>query len=131
MKTTLLNSVMLYDSIMKLSETPLDFSSAHALVMTKAELEPHVQFFAEQEKAILEKYAEKNEKGEPKRDANGSYTIHSEKLNQFKSERTDLNNVEVEVKVRKLKSLPSEITASALEILLKAFEFPEEEESNG
>ena len=46
MKTKLITAVKLFDAIAKLSEAPMDYASAHALVMTKMELEPHVTFFA-------------------------------------------------------------------------------------
>jgi hypothetical protein len=128
MKTNLLTAIKLIDAIMKLSETPLDFASAHALVMAKAELEPHVRFFMEQEEKLLEKYAEKGEDGTPKTEGEGQYVIAKDKVAEFQRERVQLNGVEVEITKRKLKSIPTEITPAALEVMLLAFEFPDESE---
>lgn len=126
MKTNLFTAIKLFDAIMKLSETPLDFASAHALVMAKAELEPHVSFFMEQETKLLEKYAEKGEDGAPKMEGEGQYIISKDKIAEFREERQQLNGVEVEITKRKLKKLPDAITPAALEVLMLAFEFPEE-----
>ena len=127
MKTNLFTAIKLFEAIMKLSETPLDFATAHALVMAKAELEPHVNFFMEQETKLLEKYAEKDKDGSPKMEAEGQYIIAKGKITEFREERQQLNNVEVEIMKRKLKKLPDAITPAVLEALMLAFDFPEEE----
>lgn len=127
MKTNLLSAVMLFEAIMKLSETPMDFASAHSLVMTKNELAPHVSFFAEKEDALLEKYSDKNEEGKAISDGGGHYRISRENVGKFTEERNQLNAVEVEITKRKLASVPKTITPAVLETLLSAFEFPESE----
>lgn len=127
MKTNLITAIKLFDAIMKLSETPLDFASAHALVMAKTELGPHVSFFAEKENSLLESYAEKDESGNPITDGEGRFRISTDKAADFQNERTQLNSVEVEITKRKLKSLPETITPAALELLMLAFDLPESE----
>lgn len=125
-KISLITAVMLYDAIKKLYDTQLDYSSAHALVMTKNELEPHVMFFAENEKAMIEKYANKDEEGNLISEEDGRFTVSPENAKKFNEERVKLNSVEVEVQERKLKGLPEKISMSTLELLLTAFELPEE-----
>ena len=117
---------MLYEAIKKLSDTQLDYSSAHALVMTKNELEPHVMFFAENEKAMIETYADQDEEGNLISEADGRFTVRPENAKKVNEDRVKLNSVEVEVTKRKLKELPEKITVSTLELLLTAFQFPEE-----
>lgn len=127
MKTNLFTAIKLFDAIMKLSETPLDFASAHALVMTKTELGPHVSFFVEKENALLESYAEKDESGNLITDGEGRFRISADRATDFQNERAQLNGVEVEITKRKLKKLPNAITPSALELLMLAFDLPESE----
>lgn len=131
MKTNLITAVKLFDAIVKLSEAPMDYSSAHALVMTKAELEPHITFFAEKESDLLLAYTQKDEEGNPVMEGEGRYVIHKDDAAAFRKEREQLNSVEVEIKKRKLKKLPETITPAILEVLMLAFELPDESEVNG
>lgn len=124
MKITLLNAVNLYTAIQELSEKPLDFASAHAVVMAKRELEPHVQFFAENEADLVKKYAEKDENGNPIEAAPGSFKISAQDYRSFTNERVKLNNVEAEISQRKLNTIPEQIKPSTLETLMKVFDFP-------
>lgn len=133
MKTTLLNAVNLYAAVQELSEKPLDFASAHAVVMAKRELEPSVQFYVENESALVTKYAEKDGSGNPIQTAPGSYKIQASDYGKFIDERNKLNSVEVEVSNRKLATIPESIKPSTLEALLTVFEFPvmEVNDTNG
>lgn len=131
MKTTLNKAVKIYEAIKELEDMPLGFSTAHALVLTKAELEPHVAFFIEKETALIEKYAVKDADGNPEADEKGRFHLHPNDLKAFNEERDSLNSVEVEIKVRKIKELPASIKPATLEALLPVFNFPEEDENAG
>lgn len=129
MKTTLDKAVKIYEAVKELEDTPLGFSTAHALVLAKAELEPHVAFYIEKETALIEKYAVKDADGNPEADEKGRFHLHPDDLTAFNEERDSLNSVEVEIKARKIKELPTTIKASTLEALLLVFDFPEDEEA--
>jgi len=126
MKTTLIQATRAYQAIGALSETPMDFASAHALVLAKRELEPHVAFFAEQEAELIRRYAETDENGEPVTGGPGQYRLREAEMPNFLRERTELNGVEVEITARKLRRLPETISPAALEALLEVFQLPEE-----
>lgn len=130
-KLSLITAVKLYEAVLKLSDTELDFASAHALLLTRNELAPHIGFFAESEKGIVLKYAEKDENGNPIVDFSNQYTIPSEYVDRFTSERKELFEIEVEISKRKLKTVPDKISPNALELLEIAFELPGEVNENG
>ena len=126
-KIPLIEAVRIYNSLQQMANKEMDYSAAHAMVMTKAELEPHIQFFAERERSLLEAFAEKGPDAEPITDEMGRYTVPKAAIRDFEAEREKLNAVEVEFLVRKLRTLPEKITPAQLETLVTAFELPVEE----
>lgn len=126
-KIPLIEAVRIYNSLQQMANKEMDYSTAHAMVMTKAELEPHIQFFAERERALLEAFAEKGPDAEPITDEMGRYTVPKASMRDFEAEREKLNAVEVELRVWKLKTLPERITPAQLETLVTAFELPVDE----
>lgn len=126
MKTTLIQATRAYQAIGAFSEIPMDYASAHALVLMKRELEPHVAFFAEKEAELIRRYAETDDNGDPVTGDPGQYRLRAAELPDFLRERAELNGVEVEITGRKLQRLPETISPAALEALLAVFQLPEE-----
>lgn len=124
MKITLAECVRAYQAVMEMMvKDGCDFAFAHALVMARRELEPHMTFYGEKEEALIDKYAKRDEKGEIIRDGN---RIQVENMPAFEKERAELNGVEVEISPRKVKKAPESLKPSVLEGLMLILEFPEE-----
>lgn len=103
------------------------FAFAHALCMAKAELDPHVQFFAKEEMALIQKYAETNEDGGVL-DQDGSFKVKPGEAENFFKAKAELDAVEVEVEKVKVSTPPERISGKALELLLEVMDFQDERE---
>lgn len=127
-KMNLLDCTKVFRAIQEIENERTDFSTAHALVMGKQALAPHTEFYSGKERELVEKYALPLENG-IKIGPDGRFKLSSENAPMFAAEKAELDRVEVEIdlKPRKLKSVPA-LKPATLEILLKSglFEFEDE-----
>lgn len=121
---TLIEAIDVFNAIHEIKDTDMPFASAHALVTAKHELEPHIQFYLEKEKAIIEKYAEKDEDGKTQISENGKFSVSGELADAYLADRKALDEVEIDLAKRKIQI--ESVKPSILEALLPAFEFMEE-----
>lgn len=126
MKLKLTECVRAFQAVMEMMGEESDYTLAHALVMAKRELEPHVMFYGEKEEDLIGKYAKRDEKGDMIRDGN---KVQVENMSEFLKERKELDGVEVEVTSRRMKKVPEKVKPSVLDGLLLVFTFPEEGDS--
>ena len=131
MKITLIEAARAYEAVTALAGTPLDFSSAYALVLAKRELEPHAAFYAEKEGELILQYAVKDGEGKPVAAEPGKFELPAAELPAFQKKREELNALEAEITRRRLKTPPETIAPGALEALLPVFDFGEEEGYGG
>lgn len=125
MKINLLKCVKIFDAIVDVENEKFDFSTSHALVTLKRELEPHVQFYTQKEKEIVARYANRDEKGNIILNGN-QFQMPSDKAELYLSEKNELNSVEVEICfTRKTISPICNVKPSALELLMEVFDFRE------
>lgn len=128
MKIKLIEAVKLYEALATMSDKEVPFSTAHTLVLTKNELKPHVEFYAEKEFGIISEYAEKDADGNLVDEGNGRFRIPAKNAREAQDKRSELNAIEVEITKRKIKTMPENITLSNIEALMLGFELPEEEQ---
>lgn len=123
----LIKCVKAHMVLCELMEKEMDYKSAHAVMMLHRKLRPHVEFYAEEEKKLIEKYALRDKDGRVK--FNGiSWTLadvrlageYSEKINSLGG--TDIEGFGEPVRV----SAMPDIKPSQLELLDGFIVFGEE-----
>ena len=93
--------------------------SAHALVLLKERLRPHVAYFSSTEMDLVKKYAELDAEGNPVYEAPGRVRFRNAKdLAAFTRERTELDDVELGEEITRAKiAPPAAISPEQLEAL--------------
>lgn len=122
---TLKKAFHAYNAIIELMNEKMSFKDAYTLLMAKKELEYPVQFFAEKEHELVDKYAIKNEDGKVVLNGN-QFQMPKDKVEDFTKEHDELDSIEVAVDLKE-KTLHgfSEIKPSVLEALMELFDFEE------
>lgn len=109
-------AVRAYLTIQTLSSRELDYKTAHALMITKKRLQPHVEFYSSEEMKLAEAYGEKDEKGKLIYREGGRFNIAGDG-DEYVTKKNALGEVTVEdfepIKV----PVPERITAEQLEAL--------------
>ena len=122
--TTLIKIIRAFRPLCGLMEEASDYQTAFALVSFKRALIPHIEFFNDTERKLIEKYARRDDKGEVILD-NGQYTIDAGNRAEFIKRKTELDGVTAEIPDMKLKKAPASISAADLEALMEIIHFPE------
>jgi hypothetical protein len=115
-------------AVQALMEQPFPYKTAHALVMLKRELQPHVEFFSQEEMKLVEEFAEKDVVNKKILWTDkGAFRFESGKdPSKYAKRRADLGAVEVDWGVERVKvPFPASITPAQLEALEKFIEFEE------
>ena len=123
----LLKAVQVHRAVCETMEREVGFSFAHALCLAKAALDPHVQFFAEKEMELIQKYAEKTETGGVV-DQAGRFKLKPDQADAFLKDKAELDGVDIEVEKVKVSTAPERITGKALELLMEVMDFQDERE---
>lgn len=112
-----------------LMEKELDFKTAHAVVMLRATLKPHADFFAAEEGKLAKEFAELDENGKIKIEDGGRFFLREGADEEaYKKRRQELCMLEVEDMERKRAGRLREVRPSILEALSDFLEFEETEE---
>lgn len=123
----LIKCVNAYAAVQGLMDKECDYQTAHALVMLRKKLYPHVQFFQTEELKLVKEYSVKDEKGRVVWSGEGSFSFRSPKAAvAYEKKRRHLGLVEVQedfgpVKVKR----PDRITPAQLEALEGFLDFGE------
>lgn len=125
----LVDTIKAYNAISEVMDEKMPFRDAHALLMAKKELEPHVRFYTQKERELVEKYAIKDENGNVHFDG-AKFQIKADRIKDYAEEHVELDAVEIktEIKENKLTGIPN-VKPAALEGLMLIFEFDELEET--
>lgn len=124
MKTNLISIIRAFRPLCDLMNEPFDFQTAYALVRFRRELVPHVEFFNDTERKLIEKYARRDGKGEIIFE-NGQYMVDSGNREIFLKKKAELDGVAVEIPDMKLKKAPESVRPSDLEALMEIMDLPE------
>lgn len=126
----LLRCVLAYTAAEELGKKEWDFKTAYVLHELKRELKPHVEFFAEKERELVETYGKKDENGKVRLSAGGGFEAESaETAAEYEQKKKELGTLKagVEWKERKAKA-PERIKPVFLEALEGFIHFEEGEE---
>ena len=117
--TTLKHCVKAWQALNTLMKNEMDYASAHGLVMLRAALRPHVQFYNEEETSLSDKYAEHDKDGRAVLKGPGVVEFGTaENLAAFLAERAKLDEVTLteDINLVKIKA-PERITPEQVEAL--------------
>lgn len=114
----LIECVNAYMAVQALMEIECDYRTAHALVCLKKQLLPHVEFFASEERKLVEAYAAKDEGDRVKMEGARFIFADGADAAEYARLRTELGAVEVEERFAPLHvSLPERIKPIYVEAL--------------
>lgn len=125
MKLTLIKCTHVFRAIQEIENEKTDFSTAHALIMAKRELAPHVDFYGQSEKELVKEYAIPFENGAAISE-DGQFRLAADKYVEFAAKKAELDHVEVELNLTttKLRTVPA-LKPATLETLMEVFDFSE------
>lgn len=125
----LIQCVNAYTALKSLSSQEMDYKTAHAIVQLKRKLQPHVDFFAEQETKLANEFAAKNDRGEFVWVQAGAFQLKDpNSRGEYFRRRAELERVEIEEDfLIKCTSVPASITPAHLEALEGFVDFGLEE----
>ena len=114
-----------------LMEKEMDYKTEHAVVMLRAKLRPHADFFAEKEGELAREYAVLDENGRILLEDGGRFSIRSDMDGaEYQRRREALGMVEVEDITPVRAGAIREVKPSVLEALIGFLEFEEENTSS-
>lgn len=125
----ILKAMNAYLAATQMMEREQDYETAHALVLLKARLQPHMDFYVEQETALVRKYGRKNKKGEVVYDARGHFRFASPEAGEaYRKKKLELDRTEVQEDWEQLRvPKPERIVPAQLEALQDFLVFEEVE----
>lgn len=92
----LIQCVNAYTAVLAMTQQEHDYKLAYALTTLKRRLQPHIEFFTQQEFKLVEEYATRDEKGKVILNERGNFTFQDpEKTEEYAERRTALGMVEV------------------------------------
>ena len=117
--TNLRQCIAAWQALRALAAQTMDYKSAHALVLLKERLRPHVAYFSSTEMELVKKYAELDAEGNPVYEAPGRVRFRrAEDLMAFTRERAQLDDVELGEEIARAKiAPPAAISPEQLEAL--------------
>lgn len=121
----ILKAVAAYMAAMQLMEQELDYKTAHALVLLKSRLQPHVDYYSHEEMKLAQAYGRKDEDGRLDMNDAGRFTLESpEAAEEFNRKKLELAQVEIQEEWEKLRvPQPERIKPAVLEALQDFLEF--------
>lgn len=120
----ILKAVTAYMAAMQLMEQELDYKTAHALVLLKSRLQPHVDYYTHEEVRLAQEYGKKNETGNVVYDDNGRFTLEPETAAEYNKKKLELAQVDIQEEWEKIKCpCPEKIKPVILEALQDFIEF--------
>lgn len=108
-----------YLATLELSRTDTDYKTAYALMKLKKKTQNQFEFYVQQERELLEKYADKDENGSVIYFDKANVRISDpERLREYEKARRELNELETDDKIRQYSApVPKSIKPSILEAL--------------
>lgn len=121
----ILKAVVAYTALNQLMEQEMDYKTAHALVLLKSRLQPHVEFYDKEEANLVLRYGKKNDNGGVDLKENGAFLIETVKeAEEFRKKQQELDTVDIQEEWEKIKCpCPEKIKPAVLEALQDFIEF--------
>ncbi len=121
----ILKAVTAYTAAMQLMEQEVDYKTAHALVLLKSRLQPHVNYYAQEEMKLAQAYGKKDENGRIDMNDSGRFTLESpEAAEEYNRKKMELAQVDIQEEWEKIKCpCPEKIKPAVLEALQDFIEF--------
>lgn len=91
----LIQAVNAYAAVLALMDQELPFQDAYKVAQLKRELQPHAEFFSKKESELVNRYAERNEKGVVWTGP-GKFQLRAGAEKEYRDKRMELCSVEVE-----------------------------------
>lgn len=125
----LIRCVNAYSAVASMMNKEWDYSTAHALMLLKKELQPHVDFYSEEELKLVQEYAQKDEKGKVIWKGSGGFSFRNPRAaEKYNRKIRELGAVEVEKEFVPVKAAaPQSIQPVILEALDGFVEFVEDD----
>lgn len=92
----LINCVTAYVVLRELMDKEFDYKTAHEIVMLSRNLKPHVDFYGEKERQLMEKFAVKDERGRVKLEKNSWTFEDPSKVDEYREAIASLGAVSVD-----------------------------------
>lgn len=121
----LLQCVNAYAAAIAMMQKDWDYETAHALVLLKARLQPHADFFTGEEMKLVREFAKKDEAGNIQWNENGTFNFEQpERAQEYAQRRGVLGGVELQEHFPVLHApVPASIKPVQLEALQGFIEF--------
>lgn len=119
--------VAAWTALTSLFEAETDYATAHALTTLKRRLRPHVEFYAGEEKKLVDKYGKHDQKGKIVYSSPGNVEFEDyARFAEFRRERDELGEVDITEKFPNLiVSAPERMSPAAVEALERFVSFKE------
>ena len=121
----ILKAVTAYTAAMQLMEQELDYKTAHALVLLKKRLQPHVDYYLCEEMKLARACGRKDENGNVVFTDSTHFDFESPQAGEeYMTKRTELAQVDIQEEWEKIKCpCPEKIKPAVLEALQDFIEF--------
>lgn len=125
MKTELIRCCAAYLAVQGLMEQEWDYPSAYALTRLRRALQPHVDFFIQEENKLIRQYGKTGEDGQVEYTPNGTFLFRDPtQAGMYNAKRLELGGVEVELDwEERALPRPEQIRPVQLEALEKIIRF--------
>lgn len=93
----LIKAVTAYMAVLHMMDQEQDYDTAYTLVMLKRKLQPHAEFFTQNELKLAEEYGEKDKDGNVLYDTKGHFKFMSPEAGvQYNKKKFELGSVEID-----------------------------------
>lgn len=98
MKTELIRCCNAYMAVLGLARQEWDYPSAYALTRLRRALQPHVDFFVQEEDKLIRQYGKTGEDGQVEYTPKGTFLFQNpNQAGEYNAKRMELGGVEVEL----------------------------------
>lgn len=120
----ILKCVAAYMAAIQLMERELDYDTAHALVLLKARLQPHAEFYTREEMKLVQEYGKKDENGKVIYEDAEHFALEPGTADEYNKKRLELAQVDVQEEWKPIKvPRPDKIKPAVLEALQDFIDF--------
>lgn len=125
---TLIKCITAYTALLALSSQTMPYDTALAFVLLKKRLAPHVEFFSEKERELVETYAKRDADGNVVMESPGKFVLDPEKnIGEYNARRRELSATEVPEAFELITvTCPDKISPAHIEALEGFIEFKEQ-----
>ncbi len=121
----LIQCVTAYTALTALSKQEMPHKAALAMVLAKKRLAPHVEFYVEKERELVETFAKRDEKGDVIKTGENSFALDTNKdIGEYSRRSRELASTEIPEPIEPIKApFPDKISPAHIEALEGIIEF--------